>query len=142
MADPAPGLPPPTPIGLTPYLTIRGGRGQEASHFYAKAFAAKEVFRNLADDGKRLLHCRMEIAGSILMFSDDFPDMRAGAEAAAPAGVLLHLQVDDADAWASRAAAAGCEVTMPVTQMFWGERYGQLRDPFGHSWSVGSTPKG
>lgn len=48
--------------------------------------------------------------------------------------------MDDADAWAKRAADAGAEITMPVGQMFWGDRYGQLRDPFGHSWSIGSTP--
>ena len=134
-----PDLPPPTPLGLTPYLTIRGGRGQEALAFYAKAFGGREVFRNLADDGKRLLHARVEIAGAMVFLSDDFPDMRGGAETAAPAAVGLHLQVDDADAWAKRAAEAGAEVVMPIQEMFWGDRYGQLRDPFGHSWTVGSA---
>jgi PhnB protein len=135
-----PDLPPPTPIGLTPYLTIRGGRGQEALAFYEKAFGGKELFRNLADDGQRLLHARVEINGAILMLSDDFADMRG--ETPAPAACTLHLQVDDADAWAKRAADAGAEITMPVQDMFWGDRYGQLRDPFGHSWSVGSVKKG
>ena len=134
-----PDLPPPTPIGLTPYLTIRGGRGQEAVAFYEKAFGGKEVFRNLADDGKRLLHARVEINGAIVMLSDDFADMRGGNETPAPAACTLHLQVDDAETWAKRAADAGAEITMPVTEMFWGDRYGQLRDPFGHAWSVGST---
>jgi PhnB protein len=141
MAD-APNLPPPTPIGLTPYLTIGGGRGQEASAFYTRAFGAEELFRTLANDGKRLLHCRLRVNGDILMFSDDFPEMRGGAEAAAPAGVMLHLQVDDADAWAKRAVAAGAEIVMPIQDMFWGDRYGHLRDPFGHTWSVGSSKKG
>ena len=136
-----PDLPPPTPTGLTPYLTIRGGRGQVALAFYEKAFGGKERFRNVADDGKRLLHARVEIAGAMVFLSDDFPDMRGGAESPAPAGIALHLQVDDADAWAKRAAEAGAEITMPVTEMFWGDRYGQLRDPFGHSWSVGSPRK-
>ena len=135
------GGPPPTPPGLTPYLTIGGGRGQEAAAFYAKAFGATEVFRSLAQDGKRLLHCRLLINGDILMFSDDFPDMRGGAESPPPAGVMLHLQVDNADAWAARAVAAGAQITMPIADMFWGDRYGQLRDPFGHTWSVGSTKK-
>ena len=76
------------------------------------------------------------------MFSDDFPEMRGGAEAAAPVGVMLHLQVDDADAWAKRAVAAGAEIVMPIQDMFWGDRYGHLRDPFGHTWSVGSSKKG
>ena len=133
-----PDLPPPTPLGLTPYLTIRGGRGQEALAFYAKAFGGREVFRNLADDGQRLLHARVEINGAMVFLSDDF---RGGPETPAPAGVGLHLQVDDADAWAKRAANAGAEIVMPVTDMFWGDRYGQLRDPFGHSWTVGSAKK-
>ncbi len=96
------------------------------------------LFRNVAPDGKRLLHARIEINGAIIFLSDDFPDMRGGAESPAPAGIMLHLQVDDADAWARRAADAGAEITTPVADMFWGDRYGHLRDPFGHSWSVGS----
>jgi len=113
-----PDLPPPTPVGLTPYLTIRNGRGQEAMDFYARAFGETELFRNLADDGKRLLHCRLSINGALVFFSDDFPEMRGGAEAPAPAGLTLHLQVDDADAWFSRALAAGAEATMPLADMF------------------------
>ena len=148
MADDAPAAqttpafatPPPTPLGLTPYLTIRDGRGQEALRFYEKAFGAKELFRNLGQDGKRLLHARFEGNGAVVFLSDDFPDMRVGAEAPPAAGTTLHLQVDDADAWARRAAEAGAEITMPVNEMFWGDRYGQLKDPFGHSWSLGSTP--
>jgi PhnB protein len=136
-----PDLPPPTPVGLTPYLTIRGGRGQEAIRFYARAFGAKEVFRNLADDGQRLLHARVEINGDIVMLSDDFPDMRGGGQTPAPAAFMLHLQVDDADAWAKRAAEAGAEIVMPVADMFWGDRYGHLRDPFGFTWSLGSSRK-
>jgi PhnB protein len=135
-----PDLPPPTPPGLTPYLTIRGGRGQEALAFYQKAFGGREVFRNLADDGKRLLHARVEINGAMVFLSDDFPDMR-GVETPAPAAFTLHLQVDDADAWAQRAVDAGAEVTLPVQDMFWGDRYGHLRDPFGHAWSVGSPKR-
>jgi PhnB protein len=134
-----PDLPPPTPIGLTPYLTIRGGRGHEAVAFYEKAFGAELLFSNMAEDGKRFLHGRLRINGAVIFFSDDFPDMRGGAESAAPSGVMLHLQVDDADTWAKRAADAGAEIVMPVADMFWGDRYGQLRDPFGHSWTVGSA---
>ncbi|HTX48857.1 MAG TPA: glyoxalase/bleomycin resistance/extradiol dioxygenase family protein [Caulobacteraceae bacterium] len=137
-----PDLPPPTPLGLTPYLTIRGGRAEEALAFYARAFGGRELFRNLAQDGKRLLHARVEINGAVVMLSDDFPDMRGGAESPPPAGVVLHLQVDDADAWAHRAAVAGAEIVMPIADMFWGDRYGHLRDPFGHTWSVGSSKKG
>ena len=137
----APQLPPTIAIGLTPYLTIRGGRGVEAIGFYEAAFGAKELFRNMAEDGRRVLHGRLEINGAQVFFSDDFPEMRGGAEAPAPAGVVLHLQVDDADAWSARAAAAGAQIAMPVTDMFWGDRYGHLKDPFGHTWSVGSPKK-
>jgi PhnB protein len=140
-APPSFQTPPPTPIGLTPYLTIRGGRGVEALTFYAAAFGAKELFRNFGPDGKRLIHARFQVNGAVVFMSDDFPDMRGGAEAPPAAGVTLHLQVDDADAWAARAAKAGAEVTMPVQEMFWGDRYGQLRDPFGHSWSLGSAKR-
>jgi len=139
--QPAPAFqkPPPTPPGLTPYLTIRGGRGEEAMRFYEHAFGAKELFRNMAPDGKRLFHCRFEVNGAVVFFSDDFPDMRGGVETPAPASFTLHLQVDDADAWAKRATEAGAEITMPVSDAFWGDRYGQLKDPFGHSWSLGSS---
>jgi len=140
-STPAFAAPPPTPLGLTPYLTIRGGRGQEALRFYEEAFGAKELFRNVGQDGQRLMHARFEVNGAVLFLSDDFPDMRGGAETPPPAAVTLHLQVDDADAWARRASQAGAEITMPINEMFWGDRYGQLKDPFGHSWSLGSTPK-
>ena len=138
MAD----LPPPTPIGLTPYLTIRGGKGEAAVAFYAKAFGAEELFRDVAQDGKRLLHARLKLNRAVIFFSDDFPDMRGGAETPAPSAFTLHLQVDDADAWAARAVEAGAEIAMPLQDMFWGDRYGHLRDPFGFTWSVGSPTKG
>src|SRR6185437_2372679 len=69
-----PDLPPPTPIGLTPYLTIHGGRGQEAVAFYEKALGAELVFSTMADDGKRFLHGRLRINGAMVFFSDDFPE--------------------------------------------------------------------
>ncbi|HVN02655.1 MAG TPA: VOC family protein [Caulobacteraceae bacterium] len=137
-----PEMPPPTPIGLTPYLTIRGGRGHEAVAFYKRAFGAEEMFSNIAEDGERYLHGRLRINGAVVFFSDDFPEFRGGAPATAPGGVTFHLQVDDADAWAKRAIEAGAEVTQPISDAFWGDRYGQLRDPFGHAWSLGSAIKG
>jgi PhnB protein len=134
--------PPPTAIGMTPYLTILDGRGDEALDFYTRAFGGRVVYRSLGQDGKRLMHARVEINGAMVFLSDDFPDFRGGVATPAPSAVTLHLQVDDADAWAARAAAAGAEITMPVDTAFWGDRYGHLKDPFGHEWSVGSTPKG
>jgi PhnB protein len=123
--------------GLTPYLTIRDGRGDEASKFYQAAFGAEELFRHPAQDGKRLMHCSLKINGAPLMLSDDFSE----ASAPEPAGVTLHLEVDDADVWAKRAVAAGATISMPFADQFWGDRYGVVRDPFGHSWSIGSPLK-
>jgi PhnB protein len=133
--------PPPTEEGLVPYLTITGARGAEALDFYVRAFGGREIYRSYGQDGRKLMHARVEINGAMVFLSDDFPEFR-GAETPPPSAVTLHLQVDDADAWAARAVAAGAEMTMPVDLAFWGDRYGQLKDPFGHSWSLGSTPKG
>lgn len=125
--------------GLTPHLSIRDGRAGEAIEFYKAAFAAHEATRMSAEDGKRLMHAHLIINAASLMLADDFPEYRGGGGAAsAPAGVTLHLQVEDADAWFDRAVAAGAEVRMPLADMFWGDRYGQLADPFGHVWAVGA----
>ena len=121
--------------GITPYLTVTGAKA--AVDFYVRAFDAVEFHRQPADDGERLLHSHLGINGASLMLSDDFPEFRGGSEAPAPAGVVLHLQVDDPDRWFSRATEAGCSVAMPLDHQFWGERYGQVRDPFGHTWSIG-----
>jgi PhnB protein len=125
--------------GVTPYLTVKGGKA--AVQFYAEAFGATEFARHEADDGERLIHSHLGVNGASVMLSDDFPEYRAGGDLAAPAGVTLHLQVDDADRWFKRAVAAGCTVIMPLDDQFWGDRYGQLRDPFGHSWSIGAPSK-
>jgi PhnB protein len=111
--------------------------GGAAADFYTRAFGAEEVRRMPAEDGERLLHCQLKINGEDLFLSDDFPEW-SGKEADKPAGVTIHLAVDDADAWWARALDAGCEVKMELADQFWGDRYGQLRDPFGHAWSVAS----
>lgn len=123
--------------GVTPHLTIRDGRAAEAMDFYRAAFGAEEMMRMPADDGKRLMHGHLKVNGGSLMLNDDFPEYSGGA--GAPASVTLHLQVDDADAWFARATQAGAEVTMPLADQFWGDRYGQVKDPFGHSWSIGQS---
>ena len=92
-----------------------------------------------AKDGKRLMHAQLEINGGHLMLADEFPEF--GGETGAPTGVTLHLQVEDANAAFERAVAAGAEVAMPLEDMFWGDRYGQIKDPFGHRWSIASTIK-
>lgn len=127
--------------GVTPYLTIGGGRANEAVDFYKRAFDAEELGRHPADDGKRLMHAHLSINGADLMLSDDFPEYHGGGAAPAPAGVTLHLAVEDADQAWSRAVGAGAEVTMPLADQFWGDRYGQLKDPFGHRWSIGAPSR-
>ncbi|PWC38995.1 VOC family protein [Azospirillum sp. TSO35-2] len=120
----------PVLTGVIPYLAISDAAA--AAAFYTRAFGAEEVFRLPAEDGRRLMHCHLTINGGPLMFSD----FCAESAQAKPQGYLLHLQVDDVEAWWSRAVAAGAEVVMPLTDMFWGDRYGQLRDPFGITWAL------
>lgn len=124
--------------GVTPYLTVQGGT--DAIDFYKRAFGAEEVMRNMAQDGKRVMHAHLKINGGSVLLSDHFAE-HMGGPAPAPAGVTMHLQAPDADALWERALAAGAEVKMPLTDAFWGDRYGQLKDPFGHSWSIAATLK-
>jgi PhnB protein len=85
------------------------------------------------------MHCSMKINGSDLMMSDSFPEY--GAPFVPPQGFNLHLQVDKPDFWWKRAVDAGCTVTMPLEKQFWGDIYGQLKDPYGITWAIGSTPE-
>lgn len=118
--------------GVIPYINVDGA--SEASAFYQRAFAAKELQRMPAEDGKRLMHCHLEINGGSLMLSDCFPEH--GSELQPSHSYTMTLVVSDADAWCERAVKAGAEVTMPVQRMFWGDRYGQLKDPFGVRWAL------
>lgn len=122
--------------GVVPHLTIRDDRAAEAIDFYARAFGASESGRQMAEDGKRVLHAHLELNGGPLMLNDDFPEMMGGA-APPPAGVGLHLDVPDADTAWEKALAAGATVRFPLDNQFWGQRYGQVTDPFGHIWSIG-----
>jgi PhnB protein len=126
--------------GLTPHLGIRDGRASEAIDFYTRAFGARELTRVPTDDG-RIMHCHLVINGASLMLNDDFPEHRGGKAAEAPNGVTLHLQVEDADSIWHDAVSAGATVLMPLEDQFWGDRYGQLQDPFGHRWSIGAPVK-
>jgi PhnB protein len=127
------------PIGVFPYLTVVGGKAAVA--FYAKAFGAVQEFVNYGEDGERIMHTRLRVNGMAVLLSDYFAEYHGGADAPAPAGIMLHLEVDDADAWYKRATDAGASATMPLQDMFWGDRYGQLKDPFGHTWSIGMPIK-
>lgn len=127
--------------GITPFLTVRAKRGKEALAFYEAAFGATLVETNPAPDGERLMQASLMINNGWLMLSDEFPEYD-GRHDGEPSGTTLHLQVDDTDAWVARAVDAGAEVTMPVSDQFWGDRYGQIRDPFGFTWSIGAPIKG
>lgn len=120
--------------GLIPHLVVKGGAA--AIDFYKAALGAVEIGRVPTEDG-RLMHASLKIGEAILMLCDDFPEY-CGGVSRAPAGpspITLHLCVPNADAAIAQAASAGANVTMPAADMFWGDRYGQIVDPFGHSWS-------
>lgn len=123
--------------GLTPHLIIPSRGGEAALEFYGRAFGAEVVRKMQAEDGERLMHAHLIINGASLMLHDEFPEYGHGADIT-PVGVTLHLQVDDADAWWDRALSAGAVPTLPLADQFWGDRYGQLKDPFGHAWSIGA----
>jgi PhnB protein len=124
--------------GVTPHLAITDNRAHAAIDFYRAAFGATLPMEPmLADDGTRIMHAHLIINGGSLMLNDDFPEYRGGPSPS-EGPVVLHLQVEDADKWFDRAVAAGATVTMPLADQFWGDRYGQVTDPFGQSWSFGS----
>jgi uncharacterized glyoxalase superfamily protein PhnB len=117
----------------------------EAIEFYKKAFGAEETFRLPAPDGRRIMHASIKIGKSIVMLADDFPEFRGG-KASTPIAlkgtpVTIHQYVEDCDAAIKRATDAGASVLMPAADMFWGDRYGAVTDPFGHKWSFGTHLK-
>lgn len=124
------------PIGLIPYLSVKGA--SEAIEFYKKAFGAEEVSRTEAEGDTRLMHAWITVNGSNIYLSDEFPE-HMGGPLPAPSGVGLHLQVEDANSWWQRAVDAGATVTMPLEPQFWGDIYGQLKDPYGFNWSIAQT---
>ena len=127
----------PIPEGMhtvTPHLVCAGAA--DAIEFYKKAFNAVEMGRLAGPQGK-LMHAAIKICGSTVMLTDEFPDWGSlGPKALKGSPVTIHLYVEDVDAFVKRALDAGAKITMPVDDMFWGDRYGKLDDPFGHHWSV------
>lgn len=118
--------------GVAPYLAV--SNAAEAAAFYARAFGAETVAHMPPDEKGRTMHVHLHINGGSVMLSDPFPEH--GHPYKAPQAFTLHLQVDDVDAWWSRAVEAGAEIVLPLQLMFWGDRYGQVRDPYGVTWSL------
>ena len=127
------------PVGVYPYLKVKGGKA--AIDFYTRAFGATEEYRAYGEDGERIMHARFRVNGGAILLSDDFPEFRGGTESPPPDGVTIHLEVDNADRWWDRAVSAGAEIVMPLADQFWGDRYGQVKDPYGHMWSIGAPIK-
>jgi PhnB protein len=121
---------------VTPHLVCAGAA--DAIEFYKKAFNAVEEARLPGPKG-RIMHAMIRIEGSAVMLVDEMPEWGAlSPKSLKGSPVTIHLYVKDADAFVARAVAAGAKVTMPVADMFWGDRYGKIEDPFGHHWSVGT----
>ena len=124
---------------LTPFLICKDA--VNAVGFYQRAFGAEEISRLVGPDGK-LMHAALRIGDSVLMLTDECPEMAAFSPLHLNGSpVTVHLSVADADAAFTRAISAGATALMPVTEMFWGARYGVLKDPYGHSWSVATQVK-
>ena len=127
----------PVPDGyhtVTPYLVVRDAAAAIA--FYAKAFGAEELFR-MPGPGGVVMHAELKLGDSIVMLGEESPQMATSApQTIGGSPVSLMVYLNDVDASFARAAQAGCTVEMLPTDMFWGDRYGKLEDPFGHHWSL------
>jgi len=122
---------------VVPHLVVKGAA--EAIDFYVKAFEAKELYRMPTPEGL-LMHASLAIGNSQIYLCDEFPNQCSSAPTTlGGTPVTIHLNVEDVDATYARSLEAGAEALMPPDDMFWGDRYGQVVDPFGHRWSM-ATP--
>ena len=119
---------------ITPYMTVRDAA--RAIEFYKQAFGAVERGLMKGPDGK-VMHAELQIGDSVFMLADEHPEFGAlSPQSTGGAGLGLHIYTEDVDSAFERAVKAGAKVEMPVADMFWGDRYGKLADPFGHKWSI------
>lgn len=128
----------PTVKGVTPYLMVRGA--SEAVEWYKRALGAEEVMRMPAEGSDKLMHCHIRINDGDVFLSDEFPEYGVSL-GEGPRGVTMFLAVDDADRWYNRALEAGATVRMEIADQFWGDRFGEIVDPYGHGWAFGSPLK-
>jgi PhnB protein len=121
---------------ITVHLSVR--EADKAIEFYKNAFGAQVLGVHHTPDGK-VMHGMLKIGDSFLMLADEFPGMGTPApETLGGSPVVLNVYVEDVDALWNQAVAAGAKVVMPLADQFWGDRYGHVKDPFGHSWALGS----
>jgi PhnB protein len=118
---------------LTPGITCKNAAS--ALDFYKKAFGATEIMR-MPGPGGMIMHAEMKIGDSFIFISDEFPGMAVAPSGSGPASSSLFLYTDNVDEVFDRAVSEGCQPTMPLSDMFWGDRYGKLVDPFGHHWGL------
>jgi uncharacterized glyoxalase superfamily protein PhnB len=134
---------PPGHEGLIPHLVCE--RCSDAIEFYKKAFGAEEIQRVPAPDGRRIMHAAIRIGNSFVFLVDDFPEFCGGKSETALAlkgtPVTIHRYVANCDAAIKRALDAGAKILMPAQDMFWGDRYGVVTDPYGHKWSFATHVK-
>ena len=118
---------------ITPHLVVSDAA--KAIEFYKKALGAQENERHMTPDGKAVMHAQLKIGNSMLMLGSEFPPSCLSPKSRGGTTVSLYLYVENADATFDRAVKAGCTVKMPMMDQFWGDRFGQVEDPFGHQWS-------
>lgn len=140
MTDATPQFPvmPPTKGGLVAYLQVDGA--VKAAEFYARAFGAEIAYTVPPDEKGRTMHVHLYVNGTSLMLSDAYPE-HGHVHQPAQGYTMQLILGDDIDAWWKRAVDAGCEVLMPLDVMFWGDRWGSMKDPFGVSWAMNAPVK-
>ena len=125
---------------ITPYLTVNNTAA--AIEFYKRAFEARETSRLYDPDGKNIINAELKIGDSIVLLSDEFPQESSRSPSSiGGTAVTLHIYSEDVDRVFNQAISAGATVVMPIMNAFWGDRYGQLKDPFGHIWSIATHKK-
>jgi PhnB protein len=121
---------------ITPQIVVKGVAA--AIEWYSKALGAHELLRNTAPDGASIMHAELLLGDSRFFVVDEFPASMLSPSTLGGTTVTMHLYVRDVDSLFNRAVEAGATIVMPVADQFWGDRYGILRDPFGHRWSMAS----
>jgi PhnB protein len=125
---------------ITPYLVVQDAAG--AIEFYKKAFGAEEIYRHHGSDGKSIINAELKIQDSKFFLSDEFSEGTCKSpKSIGGSTIMLYLYTEDVDNLFNRAVSAGATANMLVTDAFWGDRYGELRDPFGHVWSIATHKK-